>query len=212
VLFANADSAIGFDWRTWASLAWSHPVFINVLIWAYGSNIYQPFLLIVVLAFWGPRGRNRELLVATIFAYLITVEISTLLPAFGPNRVYGIPSEWDFVLRALRAGTQIPLHYVGNVTFPSFHASMAVTLTAGMRGNRYGFAVASIVNGLMLLATVPIGYHYLVDLIAGCMIGIGSLYAARLIENRMSPFGYQIQNGVRDDLYSRSHTAPGERE
>ncbi len=31
-LFARADSALGFDWRTWASVAWSHPALIDILI------------------------------------------------------------------------------------------------------------------------------------------------------------------------------------
>ena len=212
-IFARADSGLGFDWLTWSSFAWSHPWFINVLIWAYQSNIYQPFILVCVFAFLGPRGRNRELLTATMFAYFQTLVISAVLPAFGPNRVYGFPSQWDSILQALRAGTHIPLHYVGIVTFPSFHASMAVILTAALRGNRYGFATALVVNGLMLLATVPIGYHYLVDIIAGCVIAIGSLYTARLTETRATLLDHQFPHSG-DDRFSRSRTAsaPHERE
>jgi len=177
-LFARADAMIGFDWRAWSSLAWAHPLFIKVLEVAYESNIYQPFILVLAFALWGPRGRNREFLTATVLAALATVIIATVLPAFGPNRIYGIASTWDAILEALRAGSHQPLHYVGIVTFPSFHASMALILTTSVRGSRYATAAASIVNGLMLIATVPIGYHYLVDIIAGCAIGLGSIYIA----------------------------------
>ena len=192
-LFARADSALGFDWHTWASLAWSHPALINVLILCYRSNIYQPFVLILIFALWGPRGRNRELLTATVLASLLTVAVSAVLPAFGPYKAYGIASAWDPVLAALRAGSHMPLQYVGIVTFPSFHASMAVILAASMRGYRYGFVAAMIVNSLMLLATVPIGYHYFADIIAGCAIGFGSLYAANLAANRTKAFTYRLQ-------------------
>jgi hypothetical protein len=177
-LFARADAILGFDWRTWSSIAWAHPLFIKVLEVAYESNIYQPFILVLAFALWGPRGRNREFLVATVLAALTTVIIATVLPAFGPNRIYGIASGWDAILEALRAGSHKPLHYVGIVTFPSFHASMALILTASVRGNRYAVVAASIINGLMLIATVPIGYHYLVDIIAGCAIGLGAIYIA----------------------------------
>lgn len=170
-LFKHADSALGFDWRTWSSLAWSHPVFIKALEVAYESNIYQPFILVLAFALWGPRGRNREFLTATVLAALATVIIATVLPAFGPNRIYGIASGWDSILAALRSGSHLPLHYVGIVTFPSFHASMALILTTSVRSNHFALVGASIVNGLMLIATVPIGYHYLVDIIAGCAIG-----------------------------------------
>jgi membrane-associated phospholipid phosphatase len=90
------------------------------------------------------------------------------------------------------------MQYVGIVTFPSFHASMAVLLAASMRGYRYGFAAAVIVNILMLLATVPIGYHYLTDVIAGCAIGLGSLYVAHLaaIRTEASVDQLQYEGGV----------------
>ena len=195
-LFARADSVLGFDWRTWSSVAWSHPVFIKVLEVAYESNIYQPFILVLFFALWGPRGRNREFLTATVVAALVTVIIAAVLPAFGPNRVYGIASGWDSILEALRAGSHQPLHYVGIVTFPSFHASMALILTTSVRSNRYALMVASLVNGLMLIATVPIGYHYLVDIIAGCAIGLGSIYIAirsgEVVERRHSLCGTKM--------------------
>jgi hypothetical protein len=92
ILLARADSTMGFDWRTWASIAWSHPALINILILCYRSNIYQPFILVVIFAIWGPRGRNHELLTATVLASLLTVVVSAVLPAFGPNRAYGIAS------------------------------------------------------------------------------------------------------------------------
>jgi hypothetical protein len=132
-LFARADSAFGFDWRTWASIAWSHPAFIDLLVFCYRSNVYQPFVLVMLFAFWGPRGRNRELLTATVLAALLTVAVSAVLPAFGPQRVYGIVSAWDPVLTALRAGSHAQVPYVGIVSFPSFHASMAVILVLSMR-------------------------------------------------------------------------------
>jgi len=79
----------------------------------------------------------------------------------------------------LRAGTQGPLPYAGIVSFPSYHTSMAIILAAATRSNRLVFIASSIVNSLMVVATIPIGYHYLVDLIAGGLIAAGALYAAQ---------------------------------
>ncbi len=196
MLFARADSALGFDWRTWASLAWSHPALINILVFCYRSNVYQPLIVVLIVAIWGPRGRNREIITATAIASLLTVVVSALLPAFGPYRAYGIASGWDAVLAALRAGTHAPLQYVGIVTFPSFHASMAVILAASMRGYRYVFPVAVIVDSFMLLATVPIGYHYLVDVIAGCAIGFGALFAAHHFGKRSKVSSFDFATRV----------------
>jgi len=116
--------------------------------------------------------------VATIVALLTTVAIGAVMPAFGPNEIYGIPSAWSDVLHSLRAGRHTPLKYVGIISFPSFHATMAVMWTLALRDMRFGFYVATFVNGLMLLACMPIGYHYLVDVIVGGTIGFGSLRIA----------------------------------
>jgi membrane-associated phospholipid phosphatase len=118
-------------------------------------------------------------MVATILALLTTVAIGAVLPGFGPNEIYGIPSAWSDVMHGLRAGTHSPLKYVGIITFPSFHATLAVMWTLALRDMRYGFYVVAIVNGLMLLACMPIGYHYLVDVIVGGAIGIGALRVVR---------------------------------
>jgi len=55
----------------------------------------------------------------------------------------------------------------------------------------------SILNGLMLIATVPIGYHYLIDVLAGVAIGFASLYAVHLLEGRMTLF-----TATRDQIVS----------
>jgi membrane-associated phospholipid phosphatase len=178
-LFTKADAILGFDWRTWAALAWRYPTFIKVLIWCYQSNLYQPLALVLIFSIFGPRGRNREFLSAMAIASIVTIVVAGLFPTFGPNEAYGIPSGWHTVLTQLRTGTQRPLPYVGIVSFPSYHTSMAIILTAATRSNRWVFIASSIVNSLMVVATVPIGYHYLVDLIAGALIAVGALYAAQ---------------------------------
>jgi membrane-associated phospholipid phosphatase len=135
-----------------------------------------------------------------VLAALLTVAVSAVLPAFGPQRVYGIVSAWDPVLTALRAGSHAQVPYVGIVSFPSFHASMAVILVLSMRGYRYGFAAAVVVNSFMLLATVPIGYHYFADVVAGCAFGLLALYAARLTEPSSNLAGLPLQTGNSTDL------------
>ena len=195
-LFARLDALLGFDWRTTASILWSNPLFIDVLIWSYRSNLVQPLILVCAFALFGPRGRNRELLTAMIFASVATVAVFAVLPSFGPNEIYGIDSGWHTVLGQLRAGTHAVLPYVGIVSFPSYHASMAIILTAAVRNNRAAFIVSSIVNGLMIVATVPIGYHYLIDVIAGILIAFAALAAAWRLEERRNRGAYPAENDL----------------
>jgi membrane-associated phospholipid phosphatase len=177
-LLARADAALGFDWRTASAAIWSYPFLIKTLIIAYDSNLYQPPILLCVFAIWGPAGRNREFLTAIALASLVTVVIAAIMPCYGPNEIFGIPSGWHNILADLRSGNHGRLPYAGIVSFPSFHSSMAVILAAVTRGYKYLFVPSVILNGLMLIATVPIGYHYLSDVIAGCVIAILALYSA----------------------------------
>lgn len=205
----RADAFLGFDWRSWASTLWANPLVIDPLIAAYSSHIFQSLILVCVFAIWGPRGRNRELLIAIAIAALGTVAIFAVLPAFGPNRAYGIASNWDPVLTALRAGSLAPQPYVGLVTFPSYHASMAVIFATSMRGYRAGFALSILFNGLMIVSTVPLGYHYLVDVIAGCAIGFTANYfTIRFLEraNRFASQAHELgqRNGWASPVIGKS--------
>jgi membrane-associated phospholipid phosphatase len=65
------------------------------------------------------------------------------------------------------------------ITFPSFHAAMAVIFMGAASAIpvlRWPFIV---LNVLLLAATPPIGSHYLFDVIIGSLIGLLSWYAAR---------------------------------
>jgi len=75
----------------------------------------------------------------------------------------------------------VPMPYIGIISFPSFHASMAVLFTAAVRGNRYLFVPTFCLNAILLIATVVIGYHYFVDVLAGVTIAFAALYCARAI-------------------------------
>jgi membrane-associated phospholipid phosphatase len=70
---------------------------------------------------------------------------------------------------------------------------MAVMLTVSMRSNRYALTVALSVNGLMLISTVPVGHHYLVDVVAGCAVAVVSLYVARWTDDRTKLFAQLVR-------------------
>ena len=201
-LFARADSALGFDWLGWARTVWSHRFVADVLVLAYKSMQVQCLIAVTSLALWGTRGRNREFLTSAIFAYLLTIAVAAVLPSFGPRSILGLASPWDPVLHALRDGSRVPLPDCGIVSFPSFHASMAYLLAMAARDNRVGFFFALALNSLMFLSAILMGGHFLVDVLAGCAVGVVSLYAAQLAGRRTS------RGRPRSQLGSRSQGEP----
>jgi len=112
-----------------------------------------------------------------------------LAPAFGPIPSYGIEGELyerlgpggkaflpDFL--ALRQG-----HFAsfdlgkmeGVVTFPSFHCVLAVLTAWALAPVRWVGAPAILLNGIVVVSTVPVGGHYIADIVAGLAIGLASL-------------------------------------
>lgn len=98
------------------------------------------------------------------------------VPAFGPRGWYGPapyaspPAEpaWVAELVALRAGqAPDPDHLYGLLTFPSFHVVFALLLARAMRGHGVLSAVVYGWNALVVVSAVPIGSHYLADVVGG---------------------------------------------
>jgi membrane-associated phospholipid phosphatase len=76
------------------------------------------------------------------------------------------------VLHAIRNSSRMvinPMELYGLVTFPSFHTAMALMTAAAWRDDRYLRWPMFIWNALVILSTLPIGGHYVVDVIAGAL-------------------------------------------
>lgn len=179
--FAALDKAIGFDWVKWARFVIAHPTFAWITEKAYLSHSFQPFVALVAITLVGPRGRNAQLVVATLIALTIVIAISSLVPSTQPALAHGIEMPADRVFSALRAGRLYDLSYVGLINFPSFHAAMAVLFTAAYLGMPRFFWPAALLNSVMLLSIPYTGDHYLVDVPPGMAIAVLAVVIARRI-------------------------------
>jgi membrane-associated phospholipid phosphatase len=137
--------------------------------------------LIGLVLYLGFCREARSLLTALIVAGFLTVCISGLVPAIGhlPDAPY------VSAFFALRAGQVLDGLPQGIVSFPSYHAAVAILLTAALRRHRWLFPAACVLNGLMLVSTLSTGGHYLVDVLAGaCIAWISQRVAQRDLERR----------------------------
>jgi hypothetical protein len=91
---------------------------------------------------------------------------------------------WPFLdaFNGLRDGslTKIDVSQVqGVVSFPSFHTMLGVIATYALRDTRALFIPAAIVNAAMIVATLPVGGHHLMDTLAGAAISIAAFHVLR---------------------------------
>jgi hypothetical protein len=188
---ASADGLLGLEVP--AILAWieEHPALRAFFDRAYDSLIPLMGLAILTTTALGRLRAAQEYVLSCIFAVAITFPLFACFQAVGPWSYYGYePSvtqaEYVRVFTALKESDSfaIDLDYAnGLITFPSFHAILA--LTAGLafwsfrRLRWVGVAWASII----VAATMTTGWHYVIDVLAGVVVVIASRMAARAVTN-----------------------------
>jgi hypothetical protein len=188
---AAIDRWMGFDWHAVQRLTAGS----ELLSWAgvkiYHNSGYQMLLAWAVLAVTGQHGRLTVFLTALVVSTGACVLLSAAIPAAGAYIHYNVPDSalghlagtgagvWHMTdFEALRAGTLRALdlqNLEGIVTFPSFHTVVALLSGWSLARTRYLAVPAALYSGLVVLTTIPIGGHYLIDVIFGGLITAAAL-------------------------------------
>jgi membrane-associated phospholipid phosphatase len=148
-------------------------------------------VLLVIAVFYPARARRFT--TALIISSLFTIPLLRIFPVAGAFIGFkdvptGCVTE---VAQAAQAYMDLRTHTMssidvatltGIVSFPSYHATSAVLLAYFLRGIRFVFPAAIVFNGVMIVAALPIGGHYLTDVLAGLVVAAATIYAVERIE------------------------------
>lgn len=188
------DMALGLDWR--AYLAWTndHPAIGLVFSLAYQSLIPQMIIICLILGLAGRRFELSVFTFAVVLSGVLCVLISALMPAMAMYVQLGLKPQ-DFPnlspaaayvhvehILGLRDGTfrVFSLNAAqGIITFPSYHACLAVLFGAALWSVPWLRWPGAILNLTVIAATPIDGGHYFVDVGAGIAIAVGCLLVAR---------------------------------
>jgi hypothetical protein len=180
------DTALGFDWfAAWDWLYAHRPVY-HVAGLVYETLVVQSVVTVAVLAF-RPEG-TTAFLRAYGLAFLVTVAVASSWPALGT--VSNGPAA--VVTLALREGRLHELDLfapVGIISMPSFHATGAVLTAIAFWPVRSLRLPVVLYEGVMVAATVPMGAHYLVDVIAGVALAFMAASVTRMPAMGLVPRG-----------------------
>jgi membrane-associated phospholipid phosphatase len=91
---------------------------------------------------------------------------------------------WPFAhtFTALRNGSlsMIDLSALqGVVSFPSFHTVLGVITIYALRDTRWLMVPVFLLNGTMIVSTLPVGGHHLLDVLAGAGLTFGAILLVR---------------------------------
>jgi hypothetical protein len=192
---AKLDGYIGFHWPSFLRAINDWPFLADLMTKAYGSTAALTQGVVIWLVVCGRGERLAEFLGLLCLCSLGLAAGMLLLPAAGAF-VYFEPGQelfdnfaagremWPFLdaFNALRDGslTKINISSVqGVVSFPSFHTMLGVITTLALRDTRSLLIPAVMLNGTMIVATLPVGGHHLADTLAGVAISIAAFYALR---------------------------------
>jgi hypothetical protein len=171
--FIGMDRALGFSWPAWRDYVHARPLLDRVLGYAYDSLLIQIIFSVLCFAHLGQRQRNSELFLCSVIALLFTAAGSGRFPALGAFAYFDVDLARAIHLvdlNRLRHGGQenFSIHSLqGIVTWPSYHAVLAVLFAYAHRGLSLRFMAMALLNVLMLVATMTYGGHYLVDVLGG---------------------------------------------
>jgi membrane-associated phospholipid phosphatase len=166
---AHLDAMLGFDWDGAARWVSERPVIDWIFQRAYLSIPYQAAGILLIGSF--RLDRNSEILWIFLVSGLMTFAIFAFTPAAG--KIGQLGTGYLNLLMEIRRGDWSSMNYnqtEGIVTFPSFHATLAIIMTYAVRRYRWALAVFGSLNCLMILAIPTVGGHYLVDLFGGAVV------------------------------------------
>jgi hypothetical protein len=187
---ASLDHFIGFNWFEFLILANSNRVISSVLVIAYHSALPQLIFLYLLLCFSGRQRRLAEFLALSSITSVATGALMVLVPAAGAYAYYQPQRElfdgfsanagmWHYeTFSMLRTQTNAILDFrkiEGLVTFPSYHTVLAIITAYAVRGIRFFSLPAAILNGVVIVSTLPEGGHFLVDVLAGAVVAGGGI-------------------------------------
>ncbi|MDP5277606.1 phosphatase PAP2 family protein [Sphingomonas sp. DG1-23] len=188
-LLHRMDHALGFDWPAMRSYVERRDWLFLAFEKGYLACFWMPLAVFGLLWHAQRIGDVYRYLLAHGLALAATVGVFFFFPARATFAFYLAPGaplpgnarHYGEIIAGLRDGTLTTLDLTnlgGIITFPSFHAAMAILFVWGAWPARHFRAPMLVVNGLMWLAAVPLGGHYVVDVIAGSAIAAGAIVLA----------------------------------
>jgi len=156
---------------------WITPWLTDILSFAYISYYFLPVILVVTLYLRGRKEEFNQVIFILTFGYYLSFIGYILFPAIGPrftqSHLYSVPLEGSVITNVVR-DTLNALEHNKRDCMPSGHTQIAlmVLFLARRYEKTIFYLFLPVVCGL-ILSTVYLRYHYVIDLMAGSALAIG---------------------------------------
>lgn len=170
------DLWMGFDVTVFMAWVYQHPIVERVLSFAYNTWYFQIPLAPIVLALLKKSDEVHRYFMGYALYFLMAALIYYFFPTIAPAGVMQSPhflaNQHELVLRFNEIHQHLPVsfHRGGLIAFPSVHVTTALTVLIAFRKIKPIFYPMLIINALLIVATMGLGYHYLSDVIMSFIV------------------------------------------
>jgi membrane-associated phospholipid phosphatase len=158
---------------------WIVPWFTDIMSLAYLSYYFIPVVLIAVLYLKDRMAEFDRSMFVLAFGYYVSFIGYILFPAIGPRyaltHLYSIPLEGSFITDFVR-DTLNALEHNKRDCMPSGHTQIVLmVLFLAYRYQKFLFYLFFPIISALILSTVYLRYHYVIDLLVGMALAIGCM-------------------------------------
>jgi membrane-associated phospholipid phosphatase len=177
-LLARLDAACGIEVPDVLRIMEDHPTVGRLLEVAYGTLTLLMTLAVMVPPLCGRMDRAKEFALGVMVSALICMPLFAVVQAVGPWAHYGYaptPGQERYMTAFFKLKSEAPfaldLSYgEGLITFPSFHAILAILAALALRSTAYLRWPVAVLAALIVVSTVTTGWHYPMDVLAGIVV------------------------------------------
>lgn len=158
---------------------WISPWFTDIMSLAYISYYFLPIIFIVVIYLQHRTWEFDESVFILLFSYYLSFIGYILFPAIGPRstlaHLYSVPLEGSFITDFVRDGINA-LEHNKRDCMPSGHTQIVlIVLYLANRFEKRIFYLFLPIVCCLILSTVYLRYHYVIDLFVGTLFAIGCM-------------------------------------
>jgi membrane-associated phospholipid phosphatase len=169
-----------------------HPVLTNILQLAYISYYFIPISLGIVLAVRKKQKNFDEAVFGLVLCFYLSYIGYLLFPAIGPRFTLDHLQTTGFQASPMALAIQNALNRFENTktdAFPSGHTAVALmTLYYAWKSReKVFFWILLPVVSALVISTVYLRYHYVIDVIAGVLLNAVTIYLAPRMYKALSP-------------------------
>lgn len=197
-----ADGLFGFDWEGYVGFVNERPGLGAISSAIYMSTLPQVAVAAILLPMIGLTDRSREFVLAVMFAALIAILVSAILPSAGALAYYRPDASFMaqnspvvdlaykdefYRMRALAIATISLDGAKGLIAFPSYHVALSVLIALAFRGRWAFFIPFAALNFAVILTTPVDGGHHFSDALGGTIVAVFSLVLASRVRAALGP-------------------------